>query len=86
MCIFVIIYLERMWSSVWKIEIRLAELLKDRNLTQAQLAEMADMRPNAISNLVRGYVDRLSIEHIEKIVNTLGLTNINELITLVEVK
>ncbi|MGN7115168.1 helix-turn-helix domain-containing protein [Lysinibacillus odysseyi] len=32
----------------------------------------------------RGYVDRLSIEHIEKICNALGMVEISELIQLVE--
>lgn len=69
-----------------KVEIRLAEILKERKMKQGEFAEKAEMRPNAVSNLCRGYVDRLSIEHIEKIVNTLDLEDINELITLKEVE
>ena len=46
-----------------KIHIKLADILKERDMTQAQIAKLADIRPNAISNLCRGYVDRLSIEH-----------------------
>lgn len=69
-----------------KVRIKLADILKERKMTQAQLADLADIRPNAISNLCRGYVDRLSIEHIEKICNALNLESINELIELVEEK
>lgn len=69
-----------------KVKIKLAEILKQRGMTQAQLAEMADVRPNAISNLCRSYVDRLSIEHIEKISNALNLDSISELIELVDEK
>lgn len=65
-----------------KIRIKLADLLEERGLKQSQLAEMADVRPNAISNLCRGYVDRLSIEHLEKIADALQLASINELIEL----
>lgn len=65
-----------------KIKIKLKELLEERNLTQAQLAEMSQIRPNAISNLCRGYVDRLSIEHLEKICDTLQLESISQLIEL----
>ncbi|WP_369355911.1 helix-turn-helix domain-containing protein [Lysinibacillus capsici] len=67
-----------------KIKIKLKELLIARNMTQSQLAELADVRPNAISNLCRGYVDRLSIEHLEKICEALQLNDINELIQLEE--
>lgn len=65
-----------------KIRIKLSEILDERGLKQSQLAEMADVRPNAISNLCRGYVDRLSIEHLEKISDALQLTSISELIEL----
>ena len=51
-------------------------------MKQSQLAELAEVRPNAISNLCRGYVDRLSIEHLEKICHALELKSINELIEL----
>lgn len=69
-----------------KIKIVLADLLADRGLTQAQLAEKADIRPNAISNLTRGYVDRLSIEHLEKLANALDIEDIREIITIVDDK
>lgn len=65
-----------------KIKIKLKELLIARNMTQSQLAELADVRPNAISNLCRGYVDRLSIEHLEKICEALQLESINELLEI----
>jgi len=65
-----------------KIHIKLADILKERGLTQAQIAIMADIRPNAISNLCRGYVDRLSIEHLEKLCEALQLASINDLIEL----
>lgn len=68
-----------------KVKIVLAELLKVNNMTQSDLAKKADVRPNAISNLTRGYVDRLSIEHLEKIANALEIKDIRELITLVDV-
>lgn len=69
-----------------KIKIVLADLLVDRGLTQAQLAEKADIRPNAISNLTRGYVDRLSIDHLEKLANALEIDDIREIITIVDDK
>lgn len=73
---------ERKDTSMKKIKIKLKELLIDRNMTQSQLAELADIRPNAISNLCRGYVDRLSIEHLEKICEALQLESISELLEI----
>ena len=64
-----------------RIRINLEELLKERKMTQSQLSEMADVRANAISNLCRGYVDRLSIEHLEKICDALKI-ELHELIKL----
>ena len=69
-----------------RIKIKLADILQERGLKQSELAAMANVRPNAISNLCRGYVDRLSIEHLEKISNALNLESINELIELEEQK
>lgn len=69
-----------------KVELRIAEALKERNLKQSDLVAKTKMRPNAISNLYRGYVDRLSLDHLEKIANALDIDDINELITLKEVE
>lgn len=67
-----------------RIKIKLKELLVEKNMTQSELALEANIRPNAISNLCRGYVDRLSIEHLEKICETLELESINQLIEIEE--
>lgn len=64
-----------------KIKINLEQILKERDMKQSKLAEISDVRPNAISNLCRGYVDRLSIEHLEKICNALKI-ELHELIEL----
>lgn len=69
-----------------KIEIKLTKLLKERDMSQAQLAELAEVRPNAISNLCRGYVDRLSIKHLEQIGEALQLNSISELLEFIEVE
>lgn len=66
-----------------KINIKLDEILRERNMTQSSLADIADIRPSAISNLCRGYVDRLSIDHLEKICDALDI-ELHELITLEE--
>ncbi|WP_298833891.1 helix-turn-helix transcriptional regulator [uncultured Planococcus sp.] len=65
-----------------RIRIKLREQLAERGMAQSKLAELTEIRPAAISNLTRGYVDRLTIDHIERIADVLGITDINELITL----
>lgn len=65
-----------------KVKIKLKSVLQERGMNQSELATLANIRPNAISNLCRGYVDRLSIEHLEKICAALNITDIRELIEL----
>lgn len=63
------------------IKIRLKDLLEERGLTQKQLHDMTGIRPAAISALARGYVERLTIDHLVRIANALELGSINELIS-----
>ncbi|MEH7401596.1 helix-turn-helix transcriptional regulator [Gottfriedia acidiceleris] len=65
-----------------KITIRLKEALDQRNITQKQLSEMTGLRPAAISQLCNNFVQRISIEHIEKISEALDITDTNELIAI----
>ncbi|WP_085508816.1 helix-turn-helix domain-containing protein [Thalassobacillus devorans] len=67
-----------------KLRIKLDHLMKERGLTQRELSEEAGVRQAAISQLARGYVSRISIDHIERIATALNITDINELITLVD--
>jgi DNA-binding Xre family transcriptional regulator len=67
----------------FRIELRLHVVLKERKLKQRDLARMTGLRPNAISNLYRGFPERLTIDHIERIANALKITDIRELVVLV---
>lgn len=64
------------------VELRLGTVLTERGLTQKELAEKTGIRPAAISQLCRGFVDRLNLDHIARIATTLGIDDINELVTL----
>jgi DNA-binding Xre family transcriptional regulator len=64
------------------INIVLAELIASRGLNQKELAAMTGIRASAISYLCRGYVDRICIDHIERIATALEITDINEIIRL----
>ncbi len=64
-------------------ELSIATALKLRGLNQKQLAEMTGIRPAAISQLCRGYVDRLSLDHLARIGTALKVQSIEELLRLV---
>jgi transcriptional regulator with XRE-family HTH domain len=64
------------------VELRLDTVLKQRGMTQKELAELTGIRPAAISQLTRGFVDRLNLDHIARIANALEIEDIRELVTL----
>ena len=72
-----------LYSDPLVIVLKLRYQLNKRELTQKDLSEMTGIRPNAISMLARGYVERLNLDHIERIAAALDITDINELIELV---
>lgn len=67
-----------------KIKIKLKELLESRGMNQKELAEITNIRPAAISSLARGYIERLNIDHLERIANALEIDDINDLISLID--
>jgi putative transcriptional regulator len=56
------------------IEIQLNEILQAKGMTQKQLAEMTGIRPARISQICRGFVDRLELDHITKICDALQVS------------
>lgn len=68
-----------------KVYIRINDLLHQYNLTLSELHLKTGIRRAALSELANGKRERIQIEHIEKIANTLGIEDINQIITLVEV-
>lgn len=60
-----------------KIELRLREILKERNITQSELAARTDIRPATINALARGNVERLSLTHVATIMKELKIDDMN---------
>ena len=54
------------------IKIYLSELLGNKKMTQAELARKTGIRPNTINEIYWEMVDRISLEHIEKIYSVLN--------------
>lgn len=53
------------------VRIHLAELLARKKMTQADLARQTNIRPNTINELYWELVERINLEHLEKICNVL---------------
>ena len=69
-----------------KVRLNVDLILKKHGFTQRQLAEIANVRPAVVNQLANQKVTRLSLHHVEKICNALGITEINEVVTLEETK
>ncbi|MDY0409954.1 helix-turn-helix domain-containing protein [Virgibacillus soli] len=66
------------------IVIRLKEVLTERGLEQKQLAEMTGLTERTISELVNNKTLRYPKSALESIINALDITDINDIITLVD--
>lgn len=62
--------------------VRLAELLKERNMTQKQLAEETGLRPATISEIVNNQRSAINRDHMSRICEVLKIEDIGDLITM----
>ena len=65
-----------------KIRLRLKEILTEKEITQTDFAKQSGIRPQAISVYLRNLAERWDVSILERMVQTLGLTDINELFEL----
>lgn len=63
-----------------KVVIKLGEVLKQRGMTQKELAKLTGIRESGISALVRGSQTSFNKEQLAKIATMLEITDISELI------
>lgn len=64
------------------VEIKLGGILKERGLGKYEFAEKAGVRPQVISNLTNNNIERLSLDHIAKIMEALEIEDFNKLLKL----
>lgn len=69
-----------------RIRLKLKELLAERNMTQREFAELSDIRPSAVSAMCKGNQERLFVEHMVKIMLIMELTDLNQLLEIVEIE
>jgi len=67
-----------------KVNVRLNEVLKERNMTQKELSELTKIRPASISDLCNNVRTAINREHLAKVAEALNITDIRELIELMD--
>jgi putative transcriptional regulator len=67
-----------------RIEIRLKYILNERDMEQKQLADMTGLTERTISELCNNKVQRIPKEALAKIVEALNITDLNELIAIID--
>ncbi|MDQ0270702.1 helix-turn-helix domain-containing protein [Cytobacillus purgationiresistens] len=62
--------------------VKVSEILEERNITRAALAEMTGLRPNVISEICNNQRTTINREHIARIAKALDVTDTNQLLEL----
>lgn len=68
-----------------KVIVMLGKILEERGMSLNELSLLTGVRRAALSELVNHKRERIQFEHIEKIAEELGIDDIREIITLVDV-
>lgn len=67
-----------------KVVIKIKDLLRKHDISLRELSREADVRHAALSELSNHKRENINFSHIEKIANTLNITDIREIIDLVD--
>jgi transcriptional regulator with XRE-family HTH domain len=67
-----------------RVRLKVKDLIHKRGLTQVQLSELTGIRQAAISEMSRDIRENVSLRHLEKIANALNITDIREIIDIVD--
>ena len=66
------------------VNFKLKGILEERNMTQKELAKLANVREATISDIVRGTRTVINFNHLAAIATALQINDINELMDLRE--
>lgn len=66
------------------VTVTLGNTLKERGISLFELSNMTDVRRAAISELTNGKRENINFSHIAKIAEALEITDIREILTLVD--
>lgn len=67
-----------------KIRLTLDKHLLNRNLKQFEFAEMSGLRTATISQLVNNKYERIQLDHLLTIMETLDITDFNNILEIVD--
>ncbi|GKS13757.1 transcriptional regulator [Paenibacillus chitinolyticus] len=67
-----------------KIVVKIGSLTKKRGISLRELSRLSDVRHAALSELSNGKRTNINFSHIERIADALGISDIREIIDLVE--
>lgn len=65
------------------LHIKLDQILKDSEMTQANLAKLTGIRPAAISEIVNNQRTTVNKDHLVKIANALDIVDIGDLMVFI---
>lgn len=68
-----------------KVIVKISELTRKRGISLRELSRLSDVRHAALSELSNGKRSNINFSHIEKIADALGISDIREIIDLVEI-
>lgn len=63
-----------------KVRLKVKELLIEKGISQKELSKMTGIRESTVSEICRGTKETINKEHISKIAETLGITEIGQII------
>lgn len=69
-----------------EVKFKLKEILEERDLTQKELAKMANVREATISDIVRGTRTVINFKHLSSIAEALNITDIRLIMDLEEIE
>lgn len=67
-----------------KLIVKIDQILQDRNISLRELSRRSDVRHAALSEMSNQKRERISGEHVGKIVDALGIHDVREIFDLVE--
>ncbi|MDT2640759.1 helix-turn-helix transcriptional regulator [Enterococcus dongliensis] len=68
----------------YKVNIRLKELVNERGISLRELARLSDIEPSKINKMANGKRERIYLPHIERIAESLNISDISEIIELIK--
>ncbi len=67
----------------FKVELKVKDILEQKNISQKRLADIAGLRESTISDIVRGTRTVINFQHLSKIAEALNIQDISLLIDFV---